>query len=421
LNVTSQPGYGINIQQSKFDDGGYDYALRAFIWELGSFKINDFARFVFNPDGIRYIENVGVVPNGNDNFDFVGGSGLGDISNGISSSALDSFASGRRVIINVTGDIYNPQDMFVRNNFDDYERERSFLIDSFVETPVAAVRLLALAPSIYRGFYDRGVVSYFQDGYRIYYGTSGNDADLDISLESYLHQEYQPGFSKGNIIVGGGGNDAITGALLSENILLGGQGNDELKGGFRTDTLNGGSGVDKLYGGNGADIFCGNNGDIITDLEQADLGVFLGNLLLRGGNRAEGAPKGEYRGASGEVYRLSGSTLKISYRSTELTILQFNNEDARIKLTDDEDRPDPDAGERNRDPLVIDLDGDRQVVLNSGRRSVYFDMNSDGFAELSAWVRPTDALLDKRWFDKFYRRQIKDAVNDNVYLWQRVV
>jgi hypothetical protein len=153
---------------------------------------------------------------------------------------------------------------------------------------------------------------------------------------------------------------------------------------------------DLVFGGTGADVLYGSEG-------------------------AEGAPKGEYRGASGEVYRLSGSTLKISYRSAQLTILQFNNEYARIKLTDDEDRPDPDAGERNRDPLVIDLNGDRQIVLNNGRRSVYFDMNSDGFAELSAWVRPTDALLDKRWFDKFYRRQIKNSVNDNIYLWQQAI
>jgi hypothetical protein len=57
------------------------------------------------------------------------------------------------------------------------------------------------------------------------------------------------------------------------------------------------------------------------------------------------------------------------------------------------DKPDPDRAERNRDPLVIDLDGDRQVVLDGGRRSVYFDMNSDGFAERSAWIRPSDALL----------------------------
>jgi hypothetical protein len=103
-----------------------------------------------------------------------------------------------------------------------------------------------------------------------------------------------------------------------------------------------------------------------------------------------------YSGANGERYQLSGSTLKIRYRGAELTILQFNNEDARIKLTEDRDKPDPDTAERNRDPLVIDFDGDQQVALNNGRRSVYFDMNSDGFAELSAWVRPTDALLGKQ-------------------------
>jgi hypothetical protein len=40
---------------------------------------------------------------------------------------------------------------------------------------------------------------------------------------------------------------------------------------------------------------------------------------------------------------------------------------------------------------------------------------------INGWVRPGDALQDKRWFDKLYHRQIKDAVNDNIYLWQQAI
>jgi Ca2+-binding RTX toxin-like protein len=222
-----------------------------------------------------------------------------------------------------------------------------------------------------------------QDGNDTLYGGTGNDRLIGGSGEDTIYGE-----GDDDRIFGGTGADQVYGSA----------GDDIVSGGFNLDTptdynsFEDGA-VDRLTGGNGADIFIGNDGDVITDLEYRDQGVFLGNLLLRGGRRSKDDPNGTYSGANGERYQLSGSTLKIRYRGAELTILQFNNEDARIKLTEDVDKPDPDTAERNRDPLVIDLDGDQQVALNNGRRSVYFDMNSDGFAELSAWVRQGDGLL----------------------------
>jgi Ca2+-binding RTX toxin-like protein len=233
------------------------------------------------------------------------------------------------------------------------------------------------------------------------FGDAGNDIvdgqDGDDTLYGGTGNDRLIGGDGDDAIYGEGDDDRIFGGAGAD-LVYGSAGDDIVSGGFNLDTptdynsFEDGA-VDRLTGGNGADIFIGNDGDVITDLEYRDQGVFLGNLLLRGGRRSKDDPNGTYSGANGERYQLSGSTLKIRYRGAELTILQFNNEDARIKLTEDVDKPDPDAAERNRDPLVIDLDGDQQVALNNGRRSVYFDMNSDGFAELSAWVRQGDGLL----------------------------
>ena len=44
-------------------------------------------------------------------------------------------------------------------------------------------------------------------------------------------------------------------------------------------------------------------------------------------------------------------------------------------------------------PLVIDLDGDGVELVSLGNSSAYFDLNLDGFAELTGWVSPDDALL----------------------------
>ncbi len=44
-------------------------------------------------------------------------------------------------------------------------------------------------------------------------------------------------------------------------------------------------------------------------------------------------------------------------------------------------------------PLVIDLDGDGVELVSLADSTAYFDLNLDGFAELTGWVSPDDALL----------------------------
>lgn len=92
---------------------------------------------------------------------------------------------------------------------------------------------------------------------RTVYGTSGNDI-LD----------------EGGWVLGGQGNDAITGNAFSDT-LIGGDGMDTLNGAAGDDTLDGGADADVLNGGDGNDLLDGNSGnDFLNGGMGAD--TFLG-------------------------------------------------------------------------------------------------------------------------------------------------
>ena len=89
------------------------------------------------------------------------------------------------------------------------------------------------------------------------------------------------------VLLGGGGNDALTGNTSSSTI-TGGAGDDTVDGGSGNDTLDGGAGADKVLGGAGADkvaardaatdaISCGADADTVTadagDTTDADCEV----------------------------------------------------------------------------------------------------------------------------------------------------
>jgi Ca2+-binding RTX toxin-like protein len=73
------------------------------------------------------------------------------------------------------------------------------------------------------------------------------------------------------VLVGGAGNDAITGDtnavgdLTSFDRIFGGAGNDSLKGGDSSDRFDGGSGNDASAGENGNDRMSGGSGDDLQD------------------------------------------------------------------------------------------------------------------------------------------------------------
>lgn len=240
----------------------------------------------------------------------------------------------------------------------------------------------------------------------------------------------------GNDIIDGGadddtisgdeGNDRILGGR-GRDIIDGGSGDDILVGGYDADTIRGGSGndiidaaqqdgpsgnpidnasPDQLWGGSGADIFLTNNGDVIHDIERQDRGVKLDGKILVGGESktpprnpcapgsGSDAEDGTYKGADGTRYVLSGATLTVTspgvFGST-ITIESFRNGDAGIRLKNA--RPNIKQAECQRDPLIIDLDGDRNVVRELFDSSAYFDLDNDGFRERVAWSLSGDGFL----------------------------
>ena len=85
-------------------------------------------------------------------------------------------------------------------------------------------------------------------------------------------------------VMGGEGDDILTGNAAAPTTLMGGEGNDSLTGGSMDDMLEGGSGNDTLMGGGGADMLMGGSGnDSLVGGTGADtLGGGTGDDTLTG-------------------------------------------------------------------------------------------------------------------------------------------
>ncbi|WP_165356314.1 tandem-95 repeat protein [Sphingosinicella sp. BN140058] len=236
-------------------------------------------------------------------------------------------------------------------------------------------------------------------------------------------------------IEGGKGADELSGndqkneikGNDGDDVLKGAQGEDKLEGGAGIDTITGGADADELIGGAGDDILDGadgdtagdkldggadndtfktNNGDSIVDLDQGDI-VMLGGKTLAGGEREkppadpcaptppnqEDDESGTYESSDGTiyVYNKAAGTLTVTSNGESITINGFSNGEAGIRLK--ETRPDQQQAECQRDPLIIDLNGDRELVEELYDSRAYFDLDNDGFAEHVAWALPEDGLL----------------------------
>lgn len=245
------------------------------------------------------------------------------------------------------------------------------------------------------------------------YGDAGNDIIGGGAGDDRIW-----GGADNDEILGGDGDDIINGDD-GNDILIGGAGNDEIRGGAGNDIIDAvqfddpliGSYTDNLWGGAGNDVFLTNSGDIIHDIDGNDT-VKLDGVRLIGGERerppenpcnpgssSEEADDGTYEAADGTKYSLSGTTLTVtgpgllgtSLFGSSITIQNFQNGDAGIRLRDK--RPDQDQAECNRDPLIIDLDGDRNVVRELYDSTAYFDLDNDGFRERVAWSLANDGFL----------------------------
>jgi Ca2+-binding RTX toxin-like protein len=236
------------------------------------------------------------------------------------------------------------------------------------------------------------------------YGNGGNDI-----LRGYGGNDRIFGGNDNDSIKGEDGNDELWGDS-GDDIISGGAGNDDLYGGTGNDILDSKDGEsvvfnagyrDNLYGGAGADFFIVNDNDVIHDLQKSDRGVNFDGTRLTGGVRdsdeADGSD-GVYTSRDGKTtYSLSNGTLTVTTSGTisnsSITIKKFVNGAGGIYLRTKDDEPDDDNAERNRDPLIIDLDGNRNVVRELDESDAYFDLNNDGFRERVAWSLSGDGLL----------------------------
>ena len=184
-------------------------------------------------------------------------------------------------------------------------------------------------------------------------------------------------------IVGTDQMDRITGDN-NENIIVGGGGNDVLDGG--DDSVE-----DVLTGGGGIDTFIVRNNDFIADIGKFDRIKTAGGKIL--GGEIRGSESFQKDGVTYEAATLQGrTTLQIKFNGGSVTVPNWLNGDARIKLIR---RPDngQEQAEAKASPLVLDLDGDGIELLERSETLTYFDFDEDGFAERAGWIVGDDGFL----------------------------
>lgn len=200
---------------------------------------------------------------------------------------------------------------------------------------------------------------------------------------------------------GGGGQDTISVAgskagtsftlvgKAGADTLSGGAGSDKIYSNDESNLVLDDSAVDRLEGGTGADTFYAGTGDVIVDVETSDT-IYVRDKLLKGGKEVENGSR-IYKSEDGATYTLSADGTLTYSINPKITILNFTNGDAGIRLLDRE--PDTDNAEQRRDPLIIDLDGDRNVLTARAVSAAYFDLDNDGFLERVTWSRRGDGFL----------------------------
>jgi Ca2+-binding RTX toxin-like protein len=232
------------------------------------------------------------------------------------------------------------------------------------------------------------------------YSTTGElTTDLRQAIQTVIDSEGNKGlrFKGVEAVRGSAGVDIIYASDNGDDI-RGGLGEDELIGGAAFDRIVGGlekgadgddNAADTLTGGGGSDEFHAGDGDTITDPGSGDT-IYLRGKLLTGGKETEEDSR-VYASPDGGTYTLADDGSLTFSINPKITIENFVNGRAGIRLIDKE--PDNDEAEEQRDPLIIDLDGDLNVITSLTTSTAYFDLDNDGFAERVAWARASDGFL----------------------------
>jgi Ca2+-binding RTX toxin-like protein len=271
----SMSSYGLVVRQYMFDDGLGDYAERTLIWNSGAYKISDNAQFWIDEDGTRHIENLAILPNGSDNFDLDSDSLPTEIANTFYlQDRLDPYHIGRKVNVDIVGPVEEKSYSAIEYN-NDLQTSNNWTTPDPISSKNAIDSLL-------NDLNQSNVISPLDSSGRpLVYGTNGAD-NLSDTSENFPYYENHP--TSGVAILGGAGNDTITGSEQSDD-LRGGADNDIIHGNGGQDNINGGIGNDTLYGAGQNDNIDGDDGnDVIYGYDGVDyIGGGDGNDLIYGG------------------------------------------------------------------------------------------------------------------------------------------
>lgn len=243
-----------------------------------------------------------------------------------------------------------------------------------------------------------------------------------------------------DFISGGVGNDTLRGEA-NDDLLVGGKGSDQLYGGIGRDFLLGGDGADIIYAGEGNDsVDGGAQFDIIisgggNDTLLGGAGTDVFNITGIGSVTINDTGKGDFlainnnviygeASKSGTTYSLMGYTLqKVGADLTvtgdvgTITLKNWVEGDYNISLKDAPGVivlnspsgtfvfPNNSYGSQQMalnlayqilgvsTPLVIDLNKNGVELTEIYSSNARFDIDADGFAEQSGWIKPTDGFL----------------------------
>ncbi|MCL1467055.1 calcium-binding protein [Argonema galeatum] len=288
----------ITISQYKTDTGNNKYADRAFIFGTGEFKIDlTDAIFYVSESGDKRIDNFEVRAFV-DNFDFESSNPIAQQANNIFKDIFDPYNLARGTVrIKFFPNLNNPTklDESAKGEGTPYTSysKQDYLNHQNQESKVdinGGIDIPALLDEMKKTNYldeisKDSFLSYMRDGMNVIYGKPEENDDLDKS--DYKVKVLGSGWfglpktedkklsSKRYFLVGGTGNDKLTGYLYDDE-LQGGKGNDKLYGGDGNDVLNGGEDKDDLYGQRGSDHLFGEGGsDYLDGGNEDDSADFL--------------------------------------------------------------------------------------------------------------------------------------------------
>jgi len=239
-----------NVSQYITGTTSSDFMERAYIFGSTGFELKDNMRFVVN--GLNYtIENLEVIAL-QDNFDFQSSNPIAIAGNVLLKSAFDPYglipeASGVTVPVDI---IYTGAGrIYASYGLGSYLLDQVSDLANTVTPLVALARFQAEVAGLVTNTGYLGTMngtnrfSYkTADGKKIIYGSPNDDTINVLSAEvtADIYFSYQ--------MVGGTGNDTITGGVFDDEI-WGGEGNDLINGGLGDDIFIGGTGDDSIDGG----------------------------------------------------------------------------------------------------------------------------------------------------------------------------